>query len=221
MMTSVLNKIIIFITGAALGSVVTWKVLQKRYNERINEEMTEFKKSQRDESMEKLEQMHADLMEKKEEVEAHEATLKVDENGPTLTKPIENWETTSKYYRRILEGEGYSNDDDGPAPYVIPPEEFGNDADEYDLISLNYYEDGVLADDWGDVIEDIDRVVGKDSLTHFGEYEDDSVYVRNDRLKCEYEILLRVGKFEDRLEGNLLYKDDKIFLKANPLGEEE
>ena len=72
-----------------------------------------------------------------------------------------------------------------------------------------------------DVIEDIDRVVGKDSLTHFGEYEDDSVYVRNDRLKCEYEILLRVGKFEDRLEGNLLYKDDKIFLKANPLGEEE
>lgn len=207
MMTSVLNKIFIFITGAALGSVVTWKVLQKRYNERINEEMTEFKKAQRDESMEKLEQMHADLVEKKEEVEAHEATLKVDENGPALTKPIENWETTSKHYRGILENEGYS-DDDGPAPYVIPPEEFGNDADEYDLISLNYYEDGVLADDWGDVIEDVDRVVGKESLTHFGEYEDDSVYVRNDRLKCEYEILLRVGKFEDRI-------------KANPSGEEE
>lgn len=207
MMTSVLNKIFIFITGAALGSVVTWKVLQKRYNERINEEITEFKKAQRDESMEKLEQMHADLVEKKEEVEAHEATLKVDENGPALTKPIENWETTSKHYRGILENEGYS-DDDGPAPYVIPPEEFGNDADEYDLISLNYYEDGVLADDWGDVIEDVDRVVGKESLTHFGEYEDDSVYVRNDRLKCEYEILLRVGKFEDRI-------------KANPSGEEE
>lgn len=207
MMTSVLNKIFIFITGAALGSVVTWKVLQKRYNERINEEMTEFKKAQRDESMEKLEQMHADLVEKKEEVEAHEATLKVDENGPALTKHIENWETTSKHYRGILENEGYS-DDDAPAPYVIPPEEFGNDADEYDLISLNYYEDGVLADDWDDVIEDVDRVVGKDSLTHFGEYEDDSVYVRNDRLKCEYEILLRVGKFEDRI-------------KANPSGEEE
>lgn len=207
MMTSVLNKIIIFITGAALGSVVTWKVLQKRYNERINEEMPEFKKAQRDESMEKLEQMHADLVEKKEEIEVHEATLKIDENGPTLTKPIENWETTSKHYRGILENEGYS-DDDGPAPYVIPPEEFGNDADEYDLISLNYYEDGVLADDWDDVIEDVDRVVGKDSLTHFGEYEDDSVYVRNDRLKCEYEILLRVGKFEDRI-------------KANPSGEEE
>lgn len=207
MMTSVLNKIIIFITGAALGSVVTWKVLQKRYNERINEEMTEFKKAQRDESMEKLEQMHADLMKKKEEIEVHEATLKIDENGPKLTKPIENWETTNKHYRGILEDEGYS-DDDSPAPYVIPPEEFGNDADEYDLISLNYYEDGVLADDWDDVIEDIDRVVGKDSLTHFGEYEDDSVYVRNDRLKCEYEILLRVGKFEDRI-------------KANPSGEEE
>ena len=65
---------------------------------------------------------------------------------------------------------------------------------------MNYYEDGVLADDWDEPIEDIDKVVGKDSLTHFGEYEDDSVYVRNDRLKCEYEILMRVGKFADKIK---------------------
>ena len=31
--------------------------------------------------------------------------------------------------------------------------------------------------------------VGKESLTHFGEYEDDSVFVRNDNLKADYEIL--------------------------------
>ena len=35
-----------------------------------------------------------------------------------------------------------------------------------------------------------DDVVGMESLTHFGEYEDDSVFVRNDRLKCDYEILM-------------------------------
>lgn len=202
-MTSMLSKIVIFITGAALGSVVTWRLLQKQYDERVNEEMMAFKKSQRDESMEKLEKMHADLMEKKEALEVHEATLKYDENGPSIIEPRKerlegNWEITSKHYRGILEDEGYyDDDDDAPAPYVIPPEKFGDDADEYELISLNYYEDGVLADDWDEPIEDIDRVVGKDSLTHFGEYEDDSVYVRNDRLKCEYEILLRAGKFAD------------------------
>ena len=28
-----------------------------------------------------------------------------------------------------------------------------------------------------------------DALRHFGEYEDDAVYVRNDELKTDYEIL--------------------------------
>ena len=45
-------------------------------------------------------------------------------------------------------------------------------------------------DDGGDKIEDVDDVVGMESLTHFGEYEDDSVFVRNDRLRCDYEILM-------------------------------
>ena len=49
--------------------------------------------------------------------------------------------------------------------------------------------DGVLADDMDEIIEDVDEVVGEDSLNHFGEFEEDSVYVRNDERKCDYEIL--------------------------------
>ena len=48
----------------------------------------------------------------------------------------------------------------------------------------------VLVDDGGDKIEDVDDVVGMESLTNFGEFEDDSVFVRNDRLRCDYEILM-------------------------------
>lgn len=200
-MTSMLSKIVIFITGAALGSVVTWRLLQKQYDERVNEEMMAFKKAQRDEKMEKLEQMNADLMEKKEELRVYETTVNdhYDEPREEPNAPIEkNWKTTSEHYRGLLDEMGYNADE--PKPYVISPEEFGDNVDDYELISLNYYEDGVLADDWDEPIEDIDKVVGKDSLTHFGEYEDDSVYVRNDRLKCEYEILMRVGKFADKVK---------------------
>ena len=122
-----------------------------------------------------------------------------DEPREEPNAPIEkNWKTTSEHYRGLLDEMGYNADE--PKPYVISPEEFGDNVDDYELISLNYYEDGVLADDWDEPIEDIDKVVGKDSLTHFGEYEDDSVYVRNDRLKCEYEILMRVGKFADKVK---------------------
>ena len=55
-----------------------------------------------------------------------------------------------------------------------------------------YYADNTLADEDDRVMdeEEIERVVGMDSLTRFGEYEDDTVFVRNDALKCEYEIML-------------------------------
>ena len=55
----------------------------------------------------------------------------------------------------------------------------------------------MLADDNDDVVEDVNNVVGTESLTHFGEYEDDSVFVRNDGLRCDYEILLDQRKFSD------------------------
>ena len=39
--------------------------------------------------------------------------------------------------------------------------------------------------------EDPTGIVGDDFKKHFGEYEDDCVYVRNDNLDIDYEILLQ------------------------------
>ena len=75
-------------------------------------------------------------------------------------------------------------------PYIIPPEEFG-DFEEYERITLKFNQNSMLlTDDCGDLVDDPADIVGKDFFYHFGEYEDDSVYVRNDRMKCDYEILL-------------------------------
>ena len=79
-------------------------------------------------------------------------------------------------------------------PYVISPEEF-DDNDEYETESLRYYEDHVLTDMYDNIIDDIEGTVGEESLTHFGEFEDDSVFVRNDDKKIDYEILLVEGKY--------------------------
>lgn len=80
-------------------------------------------------------------------------------------------------------------------PYIITPEEF--DENGYETVSLTYYADKVLVDDMGDIVEDVDEVVGYDSLNHFGEYEEDSVFVRDDRLKIDYEILLDTKNYYD------------------------
>ena len=80
-------------------------------------------------------------------------------------------------------------------PYVISPEEFGEG--DYETISLTFYADKVLTDETGDIVEDVDNLVGLDSLTHFGEYEDDSVFVRNDATNTDYEILLDTRNYMD------------------------
>ena len=80
-------------------------------------------------------------------------------------------------------------------PYVISPEEF--DEEGYETISLTYYADGVLADEQNFPIEDVEDTVGKDALNSFGEYEDDSVYVRDDDKGIDYEILLDIRKYSE------------------------
>lgn len=93
--------------------------------------------------------------------------------------------------------------DDMPnEPYVISPDDYGEN-DNYTQISLVYYAgDGVLADDEDEVVEDIEDTVGEDFAEHFGEYEDDSVFIRNDRLRCDYEILRDNRSFSDVAEGS-------------------
>lgn len=111
-----------------------------------------------------------------------------------------------KKYASIIQKEGYTDysrsveEKKGEAfvekPYVISPEEFG-EFEEYEKISLTYYADKVLADENDEEVDDVDEIVGEESLNHFGEYEDDSVFVRNDRLKCDYEILLDQRNYSD------------------------
>lgn len=113
-------------------------------------------------------------------------------------------------YAAKLQEEGYTNysahsekntnveKEDEPVvdkPYVISPEDSGEST--YTQINLTYYADGVLADDEDDILEDIEGTVGLDFASHFGEYEDDTVFIRNDRLRCEYEIQRDNRTYED------------------------
>lgn len=170
-----------FIIGAATGSAVTWYLLKDKYEALAQEEIDSVK-----EVFLRREQELKDQSVKKTVAEGIKDS---DKEKPDL-----------KEYARRLEKEGYtrysdfgSDEEEKPVsetgPYVIPPEQFGDD-EKYEQISLTYYADGVLADENDEVIEDVEGTVGIDSLNHFGEYEDDSVFVRNDARKCDYEILL-------------------------------
>lgn len=171
MNTDLLSKVLIFATGVAIGSVASWQLLKTKYEQISREE---------------IESVKAAFSRKEKDIEK--------ENDKTYNDSSES--VDGKKYEQIIKDNGYMNYsgvdtkevDDMEKPYVIPPEEYG-ELDDYETIELTYYADGILTDDRDDIIDDdIDNIVGDDFADHFGEYEDDSVFIRNDRLKCDYAI---------------------------------
>lgn len=47
------------------------------------------------------------------------------------------------------------------------------------------------------MITNVDEIVGEESLDHFGEYEEDTVYVRNEELETDFEILKDDSNYRD------------------------
>ena len=185
---TVLSSIFAFTVGAAIGSAVTWKILKDKHEGEIQ--------SVRD--------MYRNKMAEVEEFEPKTFEPKEFEPKRFEQEKIDIPKGQSKVaYDKIIEDSGYGEpeereDKDVPRPYVIAPERLGEN-EEYETITLLYYADKVLADDNDELVEDIDSKIGIDSLTHFGEYEDDSVCVRNDVRKVDYEILLSLKEYSEVL----------------------
>lgn len=72
----------------------------------------------------------------------------------------------------------------------IDPVTFGDDKD-YDTLTFTYYADGVVANEDNEEIADYEIVslLGENFEDHFGEYEQDSVNVKNNKTKTYYEVL--------------------------------
>lgn len=172
-----LKTLFIFALGAAVGSVVSWKLTKTKYEQIAQEEIESVK----------------------EHFTVPGSSRAIGESVPE-EEPDNPEESDMEPYKNLMIKLGYEPEKEEESvvikPYVISPDEFGEE-DDYETISLTYYSDGILTDDMNERIDNVDDVVGKDSLTHFGEYEDDSVFVRNERLKCDYEILLDMRKYSE------------------------
>lgn len=166
----------IFLIGAVVGSAATWQYFKKRYEIIAQNEIDSVKNVfQKEPSKDVL--AHDDEKnvnyKKKTSIEACEAIIK-NENYTNYTN------ATSKKEEK-------GEKDVEPDIFVISPEEFG-EYENYDEIDLTYYKDQILTDDSNEIIEDPEDLIGDEALNRFGEFEDDLVFVRNDRLKAYYEI---------------------------------
>lgn len=165
-----LGVCISFMVGAAAGTAIGVKLVEKHYQEIADEEIRSVKETfgRREEEMTNI---------TNERVEKRAYEIIAQRYGKESDEKGDNEMTSEK------------------RPYVIPPEEFGETG--LKKVTLNYYDDGVLTYENDDVINDVDEIVGKDSLSHFGEYEPDAVYVRNENKKTDYEVLADAHRYTD------------------------
>lgn len=182
----------IFVAGAVTGSLATWKFVETKYKRIAQEEIDSVKEAF----------SRADNNDEKE---------KVDESCDESNEDPEPRKTKRDEYTNFVNQLGYSEQEGGSsmvgAIRVIPPHEFG-ELDEYEAECLTYYADGVLTDDWDNPIEDVVGFVGEDFHTHFGDYEEDAIHIRNDILKKDFEILKDLGNFADVKRHNYQLVDE-------------
>lgn len=99
-------------------------------------------------------------------------------------------------------------------PYIITHDEYFAAEKDYDTSSLTYYEqDDTLADEQDKPIREVDEIIGTDHLVRFGTASGDRniVYVRNDRLETDYEVIKTGGSYVEEVLGML--ENDEPHLK--------
>ena len=183
-----LSNVLLFTAGVAVGSLVTWRYFKSKY------EVVE------DEIEEKTEETEGETETEDEDPEVSES--KMSYKKPPLKEYVKMVEDNGYVPKTHMEevkeeiANGEWDDKDVYEPFIIRPEEYG-ELHAYETLSLNYYADGVLTDELDNPIEDVESLVPADFADHFGEYDDNAVFVRNDNLECDYEILRDLRKFTD------------------------
>lgn len=153
------DNLLVFCAGFITGSVITGIII------------TKIKEKLGDNIIERLQECYDILDERNKE-----------------PKPEEKQEEVKREMRHFTNiAEQYNSADD--KPYVIHPDDYGNEDVGFETDILTLYRDGTLVLNYsGEVIDDIDSYVGEDNLKHMGEYEDDVMYVRNTEFETDYQI---------------------------------
>lgn len=190
------TNVLVFAVGAAIGSAVTYVITKSKYERIIQEEVDAFKKD----FVECMTSMESTTDEESEDDDEERPSIDWDEleDLDEEDEEEEEYDPVEEYTEIVKQ---YTNEEGGAMavakkPYVISPYDFG-EQDGYRQMSLTYYSDGVLEDEDNEIVTDVDDLIGAGSLNTFGDYEEDSVFVRNERLRTDFEILKDYRTYEE------------------------
>lgn len=191
-MNDKLSSVIIFCGGVFIGGFLTWDFFKTKYEKIADEEIASVK-----ETFEHREPRPDKNYKVEEALKVNDEYINVSPGVAERVIKIIDSNGYRNYSNTAIETDkkGGTADMELKQPYVITPEQYEDNVD-YTKVSLTWYNDEVLEDDWGNVL-DPDDVIGSDALKTFGQYEKDSVFVRDDEEQIDYEVLLDTRSYKE------------------------
>lgn len=191
-MNDKLSSVIIFCGGVFIGGFLTWDFFKTKYEKIADEEIASVK-----ETFEHREPRPDKNYKVEEALKGNDEYINVSPGVAERIIQIIDSNGYRNYSNTAIETDkkGGTADMELKQPYVITPEQYEDNVD-YTKVSLTWYNDEVLEDDWGNVL-DPDDVIGSEALKTFGQYEKDSVFVRDDDEQIDYEILLDTSSYKE------------------------
>jgi hypothetical protein len=209
-------SIVSFAAGVATGYFVFQRKLEAQYEERMKVEIEETKK------------FYAKLSEKESYKTPADAAAALMPQAVGALKQYQGGDNPGHFFEKVDPAKEFSEEppsvksvfDRGEstdtvsekdkrnrteeAPYILEREEFLRNDSDYTQSTLTWYAgDGVLTDSRDDIINEVDDTVGQGNLQHFGYGSGDPkvLYVRNDALDIEFEILHHEGTYKKHVAG--------------------
>lgn len=229
-MNKIVSGVLIFIGGVAVGAVSAVVAMKRMYDD-VEDELYAMKHPE-------LAKKPMNVPEGEGEAENNEpaatkesdVVIEMNRDGLKISKPHTLGTVTRRQeertdYNKKVNYLGYNTMSDEEAkaarefprednpgkPHIISLEEFSEEMEHYDKATIYFYEDDeVLADENEEMIQDVSGTVGDEALTSFGilSNDDEIVYVRNDKLGIDYEVIRLSKSYSESVLGMMEGADE-------------
>jgi len=191
-MNNAVKNILIFLIGAGAGAIITYKVLEEQFEQRLQDE---------------IDALYNDPVEEMTDEEYSERVNEITENYrsadhvvPIHSRRVGKHTAYNEMYKGSTPPEDvrkFGEESGFYPPYIIPQDLFEQETLHFDKVTLLYYaKDDVVTETDEEVVSNPEELIGVEALVRFGAdtLEDpDTVHVRNEILSIDYEII-RIDK---------------------------
>lgn len=195
-----LLPIVTFVGGAVIGAIVGWSAHKKKYEDQLETETESIRKAY---EKKYVKVPKADLPKVEETVDMSE-----DEFKDYVNKRVEakkEYEKITAQYQpegKVVTPDMTLEERAAAQPELIYAQDYTEEQDngeKYDGIELLWFKDERLATDAEMEILDVATTIGWDAIAQFDKTGQSTIYVRNHRLKVDYEVFKYDGTYEELL----------------------